>query len=256
LDGYHVQVEGQSGAALFKLDGTRTPVDAVDAARFAPLAVTNPETFSPNVLTRPIVQDALFPTACYVSGPNELAYLAQLRGVYQHFGIPMPLFYPRASATRLDSAAARFLAKYDLPFETLQARDESALNKLLAASLPEAVERVLADADQAVNQTMSAVIAAVPSIDATLEGAAKSTLGKLQHDLATLRGKVIGAAKKRDEILRRQFLRAQAQAFPDGSPQERAIGSIAMVNRYGPSLVPTLVQELPLDFEHHWVLTL
>ena len=53
--------------------------------------------FSPNVLLRPIVQDTLFPTICYVAGPNELAYLGQLRGVYDQFGVPMPLMYPRAS---------------------------------------------------------------------------------------------------------------------------------------------------------------
>ena len=50
--------------------------------------------------------------------------------------------------------------------------------------------------------------------------------------------------------------RAQAQAFPDGVPQERALGSIALLNRYGPALVQTLVEELPLDPGHHWVLTL
>ena len=74
--------------------------------------------FSPNVLLRPIVQDTLFPTICYVAGPNELAYLGQLRGVYEHFGVPMPLMYPRASATLLDSAALRFLTKYKLPLES------------------------------------------------------------------------------------------------------------------------------------------
>ncbi len=72
-----------------------------------------------------------FPTICYVAGPNELAYLGQLRGVYEHFGVPMPLFYPRASATLLDSAALRFLTKYKLPLEALQAQDEAALNELL-----------------------------------------------------------------------------------------------------------------------------
>ncbi len=219
-------------------------------------ARNRPETFSPNVLLRPIVEDTIFPTACYVSGPNELAYLAQLREVYEHFGVPMPLIYPRVSTTILDSASARFLEKHELPFEALQARDESALNRLLAASLPEEVDRALKEADEAIRQKMASIVASVPAIDATLEGAAKSTLGKLQHDLATLRGKVISAAKKRDETLRRQFFRAQAQAFPDGIPQERALGSIALLNRYGPALVQRLVQELPLDLGHHWVLTL
>jgi bacillithiol biosynthesis cysteine-adding enzyme BshC len=257
-DGYHAQVEGtaHAGAALFRLDGTRAPVDAKDAPRLRQEALTHPEAFSPNVLLRPIVEDALFPTACYVSGPNELAYLAQLRDVYKHFGVPMPLVFPRASLTILDSASLRFLSRHDLPFEALQARDESALNRLLAASLPETVDRALTDADKIIEQKMSAVIAAVPAVDQTLEGAAKSTLGKLQHDLSTLRGKVISAAKKRDDTLRRQFHRAQAQAFPDGNPQERAIGSITMFNRYGSTLVQRLVQELPLDLGTHWVLTL
>jgi bacillithiol biosynthesis cysteine-adding enzyme BshC len=256
--GYHAQVEGpaQPGTALFRLDGARTPIDPHDASRFQQDALTHPEVFSPNVLLRPIVEDALFPTACYVSGPNELAYLAQLRHVYSHFGVPMPLMFPRASVTILDSASSRFLSRHDLAFEALQARDESALNRLLAASLPEAVDRALTDADNTIEQKMSAIIASVTAVDTTLEGAARSTLGRLQHDLSTLRAKVITAAKKRDETLRRQFHRAQAQAFPDGIPQERAIGSISMLNRYGPAVVQTLVQELPLDLGHHWVLTL
>ena len=82
-------------------------------AALAAEAVDHPERFSPNVLLRPIVQDALFPTVCYVAGPSELAYLGQLRGVYEHFGVPMPIMYPRARATLIDSATARFLAKHD-----------------------------------------------------------------------------------------------------------------------------------------------
>jgi bacillithiol biosynthesis cysteine-adding enzyme BshC len=256
--GYHAQVDAsaQASAALFRLNGARTAIAATDAAGLEHDARTRPETFSPNVLLRPIVEDTLFPTVCYVSGPNELAYLAQLRQVYEHFGVPMPLVFPRASATILDSASARFLAKHNLPFEALQARDESALNRVLAASLPGAVDLALTEAEDAVAQKMAAIIAAVPAVDATLEGAAKSTLGKLQHDLSALRGKIISAAKKRDETLRRQFSRAQAQAFPDGIPQERAVGGVALLNRYGPALVQRLIQELPLDLGRHWVLTL
>ena len=150
--GYHAQVEGssQNGAALFRIDGARTAVEITDAPALEREARDRPETFSPNVLLRPIVEDTLFPTVSYVSGPNELAYLGQLREVYAQFGVPMPLMYPRASATVLDSAGARFLEKHDLPFEALQARDESALNRLLAASLPESVDRALREADEAI----------------------------------------------------------------------------------------------------------
>jgi bacillithiol biosynthesis cysteine-adding enzyme BshC len=255
--GYHAQVSGsaEDGPALFHLDGSRKAIKAEDLASLEADVRAQPASFSPNVLLRPIVEETLFPTVCYVSGPNELAYLAQLSKVYEHFEVPMPLVYPRLSATVLDSASARFLAKYDLPLEALQARDESALNRLLAASLPPAVDEALQHTEHSIDGSMSALIAAASALDPTLEGAARSTLGKLQHDLAALRGKIISAAKKRDETMRRQFFRAQAQAFPDGMPQERAISAVSLLNRYGPALLERLLSDLPLDLGHHWILT-
>ncbi len=255
--GYHAQVTAtDQPAALFHLDGTRSPIQKADAARLRAEAQTSPHSFSPNVLLRPVVEDALLPTICYVSGPNELAYLAQLKAVYAHFGVPMPLLYPRLSITVLDSASLRFLARHELPLEELHARDESALNRLLAASLPASVDTALHDAQEAIERSMAVVVSAVPAVDATLEGAAKSTLGRLQHDFSALRGKVISAAKKRDETLRRQFFRAQAQAFPDGVPQERAIGGVSLFNRYGPALIGRLLSDLPLELGQHWMVTL
>jgi uncharacterized protein YllA (UPF0747 family) len=103
---------------------------------------------------------------------------------------------------------------------------------------------------------MAQVGSAVPQIDATLEGAVKHTLGKLQHEVQTLHNKVIQAAKRRDETLRRQFQRAQALTFPDGHPQEREVGFVWFLNRYGPALVDRLLDELPLEMGHHWVLTI
>ncbi len=255
--GYHAQVTGadQDGAALFHLDGGRSPIQKEQISAVEAEVRANPASFSPNVLLRPIVQDTLFPTVCYVSGPNELAYLGQLKKVYEAFGVPMPLLFPRLSATILDSASAKFLAKHDLPLEALHARDEATLNKVLAQSLPASVDHALQEADAVVERSMAALIAAVPAIDPTLEGAARSTLGKLQHDLATLRGKIISAAKKRDETLRRQFFRAQSQAFPEGTPQERAIGAVSLLNRYGPAVIDRVLADLPLDLGQHWILT-
>jgi bacillithiol biosynthesis cysteine-adding enzyme BshC len=266
--GYHSQVVPHlDSISLFHLDGGRHPIrvqggtvraGAVTraAADWAREAAEHPERFSPNVLLRPVVQDTVFPTVCYVSGPNELAYQAQLGPVYGHFGVPMPLFFPRATVTLLDSAGAKFLDRYAIAFESLQADDEAVLNRLLEAQLPASVERALQQASRAIEGAMESVITEVPAIDPTLEGAARSTLGKMQHELQSLNAKTIQAAKKRDEILRRQFRRTRALAFPDSHPQERAIGHVYFLNRYGPALVDRLVADLPLDMGRHFVVTI
>jgi bacillithiol biosynthesis cysteine-adding enzyme BshC len=263
--GYHSQVLAPDDSlAIFRLDGGRRAIRAQNGqfivgtrsypqAALVEEAVKQPAAFSPNVLLRPIVQDSIFPTVCYVAGPNELAYLGQLRQVYEHFGVPMPLMYPRASATLVDSGTLRFLTKYQLPLEALQPRDESALNDLLKSQIPPTVEESFTDAGRALEITMTSIIQSISAVDPTLEGAARSSLTRMQHDLETLHGKMIQAAKRRDETLKRQFVRAQALAFPNGHAQEREIGFISFLNQYGPALVERLENDLPLDLGRHWI---
>jgi bacillithiol biosynthesis cysteine-adding enzyme BshC len=236
--GYHAQVAAQAdGLALFSLSGGRQGIKVAGdtctvgdreepASALRDRARQHPDAFGPNVLLRPLVQDTLFPTVCYVAGPSELAYLGQLREVYAAFGVPMPLIYQRATATLLDSNATRFLTRHDLPLWALRAQDESVLNELLAAALPPSVEASLQDAAQAIDARMAVLAAEVPQIDATLEGATRSALGRMQDDLKKLQGKIIQAAKRKDETLRRQFKHAQALAFPCGAPQERVVSLV------------------------------
>ncbi len=266
--GHQPQVEPQPDAsALFHMNGARTAIRragdgfvigdrTISADALIAEARSFPTRFSPNVLLRSVVQDSLFPTICYVPGPSELAYLGQLRDVYQHFGVPMPLLHPRATATLIDSAAARFLNRYSLPIESLQPQDEAALNHLLESQLPAAIEHALKDVQEQVHRTMQRLIEAMPALDPTLAGAARTTLGKMEHDLRGLHTKMIHAAKKRDETLRRQFTRAQAQIFPLGHPQERTLAVLFFLNRYGPALIDRLLDELPLDLGYHWVVTI
>lgn len=266
--GYHAQVDAaEDSAALFLMNGARESIRVLDGAAvvgdqrmafadLAALARTSPERFSANVLLRPLVQDTIFPTICYVGGPAELAYFGQLKPVYEHFQVPMPLVVPRASASVVDPSTLRMLGRYDVPFADFQRQDELSLNQLLERQLPPAIETSFADAASAIGARLEAVTAAAAIVDTTLEGAAKSTLTKMQHDLQALHGKVVQAAKKKDETLRRQFRRTQAQLFPNGAPQEREVGAVWLLNRYGPAAVDRLVELLPFDHGHHWLLAI
>ena len=197
----------------------------------------------------------MFPTVATVAGPSELAYLAQLREVYRHFDVAMPIIYPRASATLVDHATLKFLDRYQVDFETLQPQDDGVLNRLLAALLPDAVERTIGDTKRAIGERLAAVAAEVSAVDPTLSGVVETTQARMDRDLKNLRNKIVQAAKRRDETLRRQYQRARSQAFPHGDPQERAVGVIYFLNRYGPHLVVRLLDDLPLEIGQHGLLT-
>ncbi|HJN43705.1 MAG TPA: bacillithiol biosynthesis cysteine-adding enzyme BshC [Vicinamibacterales bacterium] len=266
--GFHAQVEPlPDSVALFLLEGTRHAIrqdgdrlrvgdEPIDRTRLLTRLRDDVACLGPNVLLRPIVQDRLFPTVCYVAGPNELAYLAQLKQVYTHFGVPMPLVAPRLSATLVDAAVIKFLRRNNIAMEMLHPQDESELNRLLGDQLPESVDKAMRAAEDTIRDRMGSLTAAVATVDPTLGGAAESTLGRMERDLRNLQNKVVQAAKRRDQTLRRQFARAQSQIFPQGNPQERAVGAVYFLNRYGPALIDRLVTDPTLDASHHWVITI
>jgi uncharacterized protein YllA (UPF0747 family) len=77
---------------------------------------------------------------------------------------------------------------------------------------------------------------------------------RLEHEIRGLRTKVIHAAKRRHDTLRRQFIRTQQLTFPGGHPQERVVSVAWFMNRYGPALVPRLYDVLRTEPGQHWLL--
>ena len=216
-------------------------------------ASAHPERFSPNVLLRSVVQDRLFPTICSVGGPAEIAYQAELGGIYHAHGVERPLLCPRASATIIDSAAAKFLDRPDVIFGRLQTQGESFLNQLLAAQIPPALDRGLDEAAREVREQLDRIRGALATVDPTLVGAADTTRDRMLDSLTQLQGKIVQASKRKDDTLRRQFLRTQALVFPGGHPQERDLSVAFFVSRHGPALVDRLLDGLPHDANSHYL---
>jgi len=268
--GHHPQVEPVKDAVnLFYLDESgRRPIkqragqfvigDTLlkPSAELVAEATDYPERFSPNVILRPLVQDRLFPTICYIAGPSELAYQAQLGGVYQEFSVEAPLLYSRASATLVDSSCIRFLERYDVPLESLHAQDESVLNRLLERQLPPSIDHAIADVERQIADGMRGVRETVTTIDPTLSGVVDTTVDRVKDTLKNLHNKIVQASKKKDDTLRRQFVRTRSLAFPGGAPQERVLSIAFFVSRYGPAFADRLLEALPEDVSQHYLLTL
>lgn len=86
---------------------------ALTATRVKELLVRTPQRFTPSALLRPVVQDSVLPTMAYVAGPSEAQYFAQIGGVYDWAGVPMPSVVQRPSfaiASHRDFAALQATA--------------------------------------------------------------------------------------------------------------------------------------------------
>ncbi len=245
--GYHVQASPTDGQLnLFYADPDRTAIGVSEGGmRLTPDGTTvskkdvlkrlqdEPSQFSPNVLLRPIYQDTLFPTLAYVAGPSELAYFAQLRGLYEHFGVVMPLIASRASFTVVERAPARFLERYDVSFVELKSNDESILNNILRQHTPPGLDEDLARARNCIEDITSALERDLAPVDASLVPTVKSTRGKLLHHLKELESKALRAVKRKNETVRQQFFASRTALFPGFTFQERRLSPLGFLAKYG-----------------------
>lgn len=71
------------------------------------------------MLTRPLMQEYLFPVLATVLGPGEIAYWAQTKEAFRALGMRMPLLWPRMGFTCLEGTVNKLLGKYELTAEEI-----------------------------------------------------------------------------------------------------------------------------------------
>ena len=151
-------VEGQRRALAFangvvEVRGTRERWPVEEALR---RLEADPAAWSPGALLRPLVQDALLPTAAYVGGPAEIAYHAQIAPSYAHFGIPRPALLPRASLTLVEPQQARALEAERLSLGDLVGDPEALVSRWAREAYPD-VETAFVRTREAIEREMGAV---------------------------------------------------------------------------------------------------
>lgn len=215
-----------------------------------------PERFAPNVIMRPVMQDYLLPTVAYVAGPAEIAYLAQHRGVYEAFDVPMPAIYPRKSLTLLEKRVARTLEKYALRIQDLWQPIEPKINELARKEAPEGLFAPLAAARDNLTRELRSLRERAADLDPTLTAFIDNTAGKMLHQLDGLDRKLTQAVKRRNETLSSQLRKAATAVFADNQLQERSLSLLPFLVKYGDGLIRQIYEAIDLGDHDHQVVAL
>jgi bacillithiol synthase len=232
VDGARYRLE-PAGADRFTLLGHPTKATVSKAELHAALERV-PLRFTASALLRPLVQDALLPTAMYVGGPAEVAYFAQLAPLYPSLGLTMPLIAGRARLTVLDDRCRGLMEKLGLSAKEAVGPREPLLARLAAGSqhhpAPEAVEaKVMGALKPQLLELQQHLDALDPSLREPLQRTEESMRGALGKLLARY-GKVLG---QRDQVSVERLDRLRGYLVPNDTPQERVFGLAYYACRFG-----------------------
>lgn len=268
-DRYHEQVQVRPANLFLFEDEGRFALDAENSTfhvrdreraysreELLDLLDRSPERFSPNVVLRPLLQDFLFPTAVYVGGPSEISYFAQYRPAYEWAGLPMPLIYPRASVTMVESKVAKVLERYHLSIGDLSEDVERLFQRVVVEAMDVDLDELFTEAGRHLHEAVNDVTRGLQEVDRTLSKSAEATRSALIAEFDSLKSKALRAEKRNQNVVRDQIGKAHANVFPEGILQERALSILYFLNKYSLGLLDTLRSSLSTDTTQHQVVEL
>jgi bacillithiol biosynthesis cysteine-adding enzyme BshC len=196
-----------------------------------------PESFSPNVTTRPVLESYLMPVAATVLGPSEIAYWSQLPPVFEWCGVSFPAIVPRVSWTVLEARVARVLEKVDIDLEDLADGGDAAVSRVTEDARPEAVDAGFRTVRAALSGEMEILERALIDEFPGLRGAVGKTRKGLSDLVTALERQVDAEARRRHDTVVEQIHRAAQNVFPARKPQERVLSPFYFLSRYGPAVI-------------------
>jgi bacillithiol biosynthesis cysteine-adding enzyme BshC len=224
----------------------RTKRALADAELHALLAA-EPERFSPNVLLRPVVESAIFPTICYVGGPSEVAYFAQIGCLCRAHGLEPPIVFPRFSVTLIEAKVRKVLDKFSMDAVEFRRPFHELATQRVRDEMPAAVTGPLERVRRALRGEYDALRDAAAAIDPTLRKWIEGVRNAALAESESAEKKVASHLKKKSEVELEQLRKAASNLFPESSPQERLLNVLPYIARYGSGLLPDVARAMQVQ---------
>jgi uncharacterized protein YllA (UPF0747 family) len=113
------------------------------------------------------------------------------------------------------------------------------------------VNAALAKSAEILESQLRALEETVSSADATLADAAKNAGNKMRYQIKRLGERAARAQLRREADMDRQLSRVSNSLYPSGTLQERELGSVYFLAKYGHSLLRSIYDSVSLGTADH-----
>jgi len=196
--------------------------------------VAEPESFSPNALLRPVLQDYLLPTAAYIAGPAEIAYFAQAEVIYKKLLGRMTAILPRAAYTIVDAKAEKLLSRYGLTAEDVWRGAQELRGKMETASVLRALGAQFDKSLKENARMLEKLKKQIARLDPTLKGAVATAQRKIAFQLEKLKRKTGKAQALKTALIDGHEEYLESWFYPHKGLQERELCFLPVLAQWGP----------------------
>lgn len=206
----------------------------------------DPTLFSANVVTRPLMQEYLFPTLAFVGGPGEIAYWGLYKPAFSLMGLQMPLIIPRISITLLDPQMVKWMDRYCLSWDDLQHEIESLKQEWVLKQNDSRLPDIFAEVRRQITEIYQPLKQELVRVEKGLTNLSERNLQNILNEVSYLEKKSVDAYRRkyRDDLAR--IDRVKQWTMPMDKPQERVYNIFSFLNKYGPELIERLLKH-PMD---------
>lgn len=207
------------------------------------IATNNPTKLSNNVVTRPLTQEMLFPTLAFIAGPGEISYWAELKLVFEHFGMKMPPIVPRLNITLVDRAVETDLDELNLDLSNVLTRGtNNEMDDFLESIKDQEITELFSLTREKLLEHYSLIEEKTTQLDKGLLPLFKKNEDFLIKQIEFMEMKLAETTRKKHEVILNKFDRVNLSLRPDGFPQERVWNIFYYLNKHGLGLIKSLLK--------------
>lgn len=223
---------------VFEIEDSRRRKVTIDEARKSP----RERALSPNVALRASLQDGVFPTIAMACGGAEIAYLAQLREVFEGVGVKPAAPAPRLTATWLPPAAVALLEASGADPAQLVTATDAVLKAFAEREVPAPARLALEESRRTSNESLTRFAESARVVDPSLPQMVESARSKVDYQYARLLEGLVGKVRHRLERQHPEWPRLRYYLMPGDKLQERRLASLEVVAYRGARVAGELAE--------------
>ncbi|SDL77130.1 bacillithiol biosynthesis cysteine-adding enzyme BshC [Sediminibacillus halophilus] len=241
---YHLEGERER-VLLFKQEGDKWAGKqnecSFTTAELRQIALEHPEKLSNNVVTRPLMQELLFPTLAFFGGPGEVAYWSVLKPAFHALQIKMPPVLPRLSFTLVDKNTEKIVRNLSLTVEEVLERGVNAeKTNWLAAQTNPPIEMLAAQVKKSIEEAHRPLRKAAGSIRTDLKDIADKNLEYLYRDIDFIEERINKTLQDMHRKTLEDYDSVNLCLYPERGLQERAWNALPWINHHGKDFIRQL----------------